>query len=182
ATRTKTRVKTFGKAEPVLLLNLPPIGHCCHGSSPCYLSPLCDAALARVAGAETRCVVFSPGSILARSRRQLIDKPLFQGRKWIWTSFSPAWISFSLGLEFLQPGLDFLQLGLEFVPGGLGGPTPARHPVQSRTILPQSPRRMVSKPSRNRLAGRRWVMTLRTLSPLSSMVIILCQVSNISRP
>src|SRR5271166_2263180 len=54
--------------------------------------------------------------------------------------------------------------------------------VQPSTILPQSPRRMVSNPSRKAPAGRRWVMTLRTLSPLSSIEIILCQVSNISRP
>ena len=56
------------------------------------------------------------------------------------------------------------------------------HLAQSSTILPLSPRRMVSKPSRNFSAGRRWAMTLRTLSPLSSIAIILCQVSNISRP
>jgi hypothetical protein len=56
------------------------------------------------------------------------------------------------------------------------------HVAQSSTILPQSPLRMISKPSRYWLAGRRWVMTLRTLSPLSSIAIILCQVSNISRP
>src|SRR5271166_2073590 len=60
--------------------------------------------------------------------------------------------------------------------------SPHYSPVQSSTILPQSPRRMVSEPARNRLDGRRWVMTSLTLSPLSSMAIILCQVSNISRP
>ncbi len=56
-----------------------------------------------------------------------------------------------------------------------------RH-VQSSTILPELPRRMISNPWRNSTAGRRCVMTLRTASPLSSMAIILCQVSNISRP
>jgi hypothetical protein len=58
----------------------------------------------------------------------------------------------------------------------------ASHVVQSSTIFPLSPRRMISNPSRNWLAGRRWVMTLRTSRPLSSIAIILCQVSNISRP
>jgi hypothetical protein len=57
---------------------------------------------------------------------QLIDKPRFQGRKWIWISFSPALISFSLGLDFLQPGLEFLQPGLDFLQCSLefvlGGP------------------------------------------------------------
>ena len=63
---------------------------------------------------------------------------------------------------------------------GRHGVPPA--PVQSSTILPHSPRRMVSKPARNSLAGRRWVITLRTSRPLCSIAIILCQVSNISRP
>jgi hypothetical protein len=166
----------------VILLNLPPIADCCHGSSPCYLSPPCGAALGRVAGAETRCIVFRSAQFwLVVGGNSLIRLNFMEqnrfGFRSILLGFPSAWgwNSFSLVLEFLQPSL-------EFVPGGLGRPTPARHPVQSSTILPQSPRRIVSKPSMNRLAGRRWVMTLRTLSPLSSMAIILCQVSNISRP
>src|SRR5208282_3157408 len=76
------------------------------------------------------------------SRGQLIDKPRFWARKWIWISFRPAWISFSLGLEFLQPGLEFLQPGLEFVPCGLEG-RPRRRlsvPAGARRHLPDGER------------------------------------------
>ena len=54
--------------------------------------------------------------------------------------------------------------------------------VQSSTIFPLCPDAMVSKPSRYSDTGNRWVMIARMSSPLCSMLDILYQVSNISRP
>ena len=46
----------------------------------------------------------------------------------------------------------------------------------------RSPERIASKASAYLAAGKRWVTTGATFSPLWSMATILYQVSNISRP
>ncbi len=54
--------------------------------------------------------------------------------------------------------------------------------VQSSTTFPDCPDIIVSKPVLNSATGKRWVMTGEISNPARTMLLILYQVSNISRP
>ena len=132
-----------GTALPKRTVAQRPMARRCRGSRDAAARHLEQAAGTRIR--RTRPSARKSGSqYFYWSWGQLIDKPRFKARKWIWISFSPAWISFSSGLEFLQPGLEFLQPGLEFLPCGLLRTDPGaafRSPAGARREPPDGGRR-----------------------------------------